>query len=313
MNNVHNFNAYAEAKHKRFIPSAVPLANNADAMLLHNLNSPLTFKVWERPLWYEGRTGTKFDNTKHKGLVRMLDDKPVCLNVVRDTYKVVQNDELFNAIHDGLSKTLSRADFASAQIKDRVSYGGAVCFREYIFPDIAVVSPEDDKIAFRVIVQNGFGTGAIKLYAGAIDFFCTNGLILGEYSSTYAKHTSGVTLGRFTKAVEASVDIFWKNRDMYTKLRQHKVQSDEMVQEWFQEQFSERLGMKLYRQYLIEKASRNGGGSLWAVYSAMTHFASHNSGEFGLRNTVNDHEASTMISRENQVHSAQKNIYTLAA
>lgn len=275
-----------------------PVNNDTD-MILHDLESPLTFKAYERPLWYEGKSGTKFNNTKHKALVRMYNDAPLCLNVVRDTYKVVQNDELFGAIHDGLSTGLSRDEIKSARIRDRISYGGALCFREYIFPDIAIESPERDKIAFRVIVQNGFGTGAIKLLAGAIDFFCTNGLVLGEYTTTYAKHTKGLTISRFEDAVRGSVHMFWKNRDFYGQLAGKKVLNDDAVSKFFADNFGDRLGARLYHQYLREASQR--GKTLWAVYSALTYYSSHASGDFSLRNTGNDHAAASMIQRENNV------------
>lgn len=270
-----------------------------DDMLLHNLHSPLMFTAYERPLWYEGRTGNRFNNTKHKALIRMKDDAPVCLNVVRDTYKVVQNDELFDAIHEGLRSGVTSSELRTAKIKDSISYGGALCFREYVFPDISFASPERDKIAFRVIIQNGFGTGSIKLLAGAIDFFCTNGLVIGEYTSTYAKHTKGLQISRFKQAVEGSVHMFWKNKDMFADLAGRKVLNDKAVLAWLTDKFGDRLGARLHHQYLSEVQTR--GRTLWAVYSALTYYSSHSNGEFSLRNTGNDHAAATMIKRENDV------------
>lgn len=270
-----------------------------DAMLAHDLNSPIMFKAFERPLYYEGKNGDKFGNTNHKALVRMLNDEPYCLNVVRDTYKVVQNDELFAVIHRGLANGLSRDELSSARIRDKIAYGGAQCFREYIFPDIAVESPERDKIAFRVVVQNGFGTGSIKVLAGAIDFFCTNGIVIGEYTRTYVKHTKGLQISRFEEVVRGSVQLFWKQRDFYGDLAKRKVLNDDAVLGFYIQHFGERLGHRLHHQYLTEAAKR--GNNLWAVYSALTYYASHNAGEFSLRNTGNDHAAATMMQRENNV------------
>ena len=56
---------------------------------------------------------------------------------------------------------------------------------------------------------------------------------------------------------------------------------------------------KLLIQYNREAYER--GQSAWALYSALTHYASHNSGNFNLRNTGVDHEAQTMQRREEQV------------
>ena len=265
------------ARQLRSMDALGSLARNEDDMLLHDLNSPLTFTAYERPLFYEGYGGARFDNTKHKALVRVMNDRPVCLNVVRDTYRVVQNNELFSAIHKGIVSQVSKDEISTVRIKDRISYGGAICFREYIFPDIAIESPERDRIAFRIIIQNGFGTGAIKLLAGAIDFFCTNGLVIGDYTRTYAKHTKGLQISRFEEAVRGSVHMFWKNRDLYDGLAKTKVMSDDAVSGWFVSKFGERLGARLYRQYLIEASLR--GKTLWAVYSALTYYSSHADGK----------------------------------
>lgn len=272
-------------------------------------HSPLAFTAYERPLYYKGRDGTEYSNTKHKALVRVWEGAPVTLNVVRDTYKVVQNDELFETIHKALLKTLDADDFKSMFIRDKVSYFGAVCFREYVFPNIAFASPEREKIAFRIVIQNGFGTGAIKLLAGAIDFFCTNGVVIGDYTSTYAKHTKGLELSKFSQAVEGSVHVFWKNRELFEELGRRKVLNDDHVQKWFEDRFGERLGARLHRQYLIEAATR--GRTLWAVFSAMTYYASHTEGQFGVRNTGNDHTAATLFSREQQVRRIMQDRDTL--
>lgn len=282
------------------VQTRLPLGDRrGDKRLLHDLLSPLYFHAYERPLWYEGKTGTKYDNTKHKALVRMVDEKPVCLNVVQNTYKVIQNAELFAAIDAGLASGISEREIETASIRDKTSYNGAICFREYVFPEISFASPEGDKIAFRVVVQNGFGTGSIKLYAGAIDFFCTNGVVIGDYTSTYAKHTKGVSLLKFENAVRGAVDLFWKNKDLYADLKGKKVLADATVKIWMEHNFGDLLGDRLYHQYLVECQSR--GRNLWAVYSALTYYSSHVNGNFGLRNTGNDHEASTMMKRENTI------------
>lgn len=268
--------------------------------LVQEVASPLMFKAYERPLWYEGQTGTKYDNTKHKALVRMGDNGPVCLNVVNNSYKVVQNQELFEAIDNGMHKVLTSKEISNAEIVDNMSFGGAKCFRKYVFKNIAVESPERDTICFQIIIENGFGTGAIKLHAGAIDFFCTNGMILGEYTSVYAKHTTGVQIQKFEHAVEMAVDVFWKNRNLWADMRKKRLKGTDEVHAWLKEKFSERLGTKLFHQYLIETRVR-GGNTMWALYSALTHYASHEK-SFPTRATLNDHTAATMVKRQIEVH-----------
>lgn len=279
-----------------------PIQQSAPTLPTTTPSSPLLFHAYERPLWYEGKSGDKFADTNHKALVRFDEaaQKPVCLNVVRNTYKVVQNGELFDAVEKGLIDGLGTHAITNARIVDKIARNGMLCYRQYIFDDISVPSPERDKIAFRVIIQNGFGGSAIKLHAGAIDFFCMNGMILGDYVSEYAKHTSGVKLTRFTDVVHMASDVFWKNRDTWNELRQTHIRSDDTVHAWMIEHFGERLGIKLFRQYLIEKKAR-GGSHLWAVYAALIYYSTYDTGEFTLRQTKNDHAAETMLKRELKV------------
>lgn len=296
MSTVANINAYRQASQPAHAPTETEqFFNKFD-------NGPLDFVAYERPLWYEGATGTRYSNTGHKALVRMKDGTPTTLNVVRETYKVVQNRELFDAIHSGLLAALEPRDLIGAQIKDKIAYDGTQCFREYIFPNVRVESPERDNIMFRVIVQNGFGTGAIKLFSGAIDAFCWNGMVIGEYTRTYAKHTKGVQISKFDEAVRGSIHMFWKQRDLYKELAGKKVLDPKLVEDFFTHNFGDRLGARLYHQYQIEATKR--GYTLWAVYSAMTHYASHADDNFPTRNTGNDHLAATMMKRENDVRNA---------
>jgi hypothetical protein len=55
------------------------------------------------------------------------------------------------------------------------------------------------------------------------------------------------------------------------------------------------------RQFLIECQSH--GRTVWALYSAATYYATSNAGEFAVRETNNDHTATTLLNREQQIRS----------
>lgn len=274
---------------------------------LHKPQSPIMFTAVERPLFFTARE-RQYD-ADHKALVRYKDDDhPILLNVVRNTYKMVQNHELFTQVENGLRSQLSRSEYERAEVYDHMAYGGATCMREYRFPDISVSSPDNDKIMFRVIASNGFGTGSLKVFGGAIDMFCTNGMIIGQFVRAYAKHTSGVKISKFDTVVRGAVDMFWKNATFWGKMASMKVMDDDRVFKWLEHRFGERLAKKLMHQYRIECQSR--GRSIWALYSALTYYASHADGEFSLRNTKNDHAAATMLKREEQVRNVSHDLIT---
>lgn len=270
--------------------------------------SPIEFDVLERPITFAGKTGSMYNVDDFKALVRLHPETnaPVALNVVRSTYKTVQNKELFDAVNTGVSLALRGVgpDYTEGdvialrdmQVRDRISYLGVESFREYVFPNVSCRSPQGDSIAFRIIVQNSFGSGAIKLYAGAIDFYCTNGLILGNYISLYKKHTSGLKLASFTNHVQAALEVFHKNVGLYEHMANTSLlgREDEVLN-WLTHKFGERLANKLMDMYLHETGYR--GANFWALFSALTRYASHTD-VIPVRNTKNDHEASTLLGRE---------------
>ena len=280
--------------------NVISLRGNAIEQTAPSTTSPIMFTAYERPLWYEGKTGTKFGNTGHKALVRMINDKPVCLNVVGEGYKLVQNAELFELVERQLTGSLQSTQLDNMVIKDQIAFNGAVCMREYRFPNINVPTPENNLIHFKVNVYNGFGTGSIKLLAGGEDQICTNGMVRFHGDATYAKHTKGLELARFDKVVTRAIDLFWHERSKWSMLQKTVIRDEKKVHDWLIEKFGERLGNKLFHQYNVERMSR-GGNNLWALYSALTYYASHDTGEFTLRKTGNDHAAATMMKRQLEV------------
>ena len=49
--------------------------------------------------------------------------------------------------------------------------------------------------------------------------------------------------------------------------------------------------------------SQERGQTVWALRSALTYYASHNSTAFGVRNTGTDSEAAVLYGRENEISS----------
>jgi hypothetical protein len=161
--------------------------------------SDLYFDVWERPAYYKGQDGY-YEDASHKHIVRLHKDKPVSLGVVGRNYKLLKNRELCEGIEDTFMDTLSKEELHGVSRRDRVSYMGATSIRDYIFPSIAApIESRKSDIAFRAIVINGYdGTSSFKFYHGAIDFFCSNGMVTGSYDMIVKRHTSGLQVPRLT-------------------------------------------------------------------------------------------------------------------
>ena len=285
--------------------------------------SELYFDVWERPAYFIG--GAKqnsnlldlvegqnikdshpnyYQDADHKHIVRLWNGKPISIGVVGKNYKLLKNRELCESIEDIFMESLTEEELHGVTRTDNISYMGGTCIRDYIFPAItADIGSQSSTIAFRVIIVNGYdGSSSFKFYHGAIDFFCTNGMVSGSYDMIMRKHTSGLVVPKLTDKLRKSIDIFYKQADQWKHWVGKEI-SDEQAEEVFKAMpnISERRVNQLMRQFRIEVQTH--GPTVWALYSAATYYASSNEGEFAVRETNSDHKASTLLNREQQVRS----------
>ena len=269
-----------------------------------NPDSELYFKVWERPAYYKGRDDAYYEDPGHKHIVRLWKDEPVSIGLVGKNYKLLDNKKLFDSMEDTFIECLTKEELNGVQRRDNISYMGGTVIRDYIFPNIKVdIKSRQSDIAFRAIVVNGYdGSSSFKFYHGAIDFFCTNGMVSGLYDMTVKRHTSGLQIPRLTDKLRNSIDVFYKQADQWSKWVGKEI-SDENAEECFKvmPNVSERRVAQLMHQFRIECSSH--GRTVWALYSAATYYATSNKGQFGVRETDNDHTASTLLNREQQVRS----------
>ena len=266
--------------------------------------SELYFPVWERPAYFKGRDDTYYEDPNHKHIVRLWGDEPISIGTVGRNYKLLKNKELYEGIEDTLMETLSEEELNGVERRDRLSYMGGTSIRDYIFPNIEVdIESLRSSIAFRVIVVNGYdGSSSFKFYHGAIDFFCTNGMVSGLYDMTVKKHTAGLQIPKLTDKLRNSIDVFYKQAEQWRKWVGKEI-SDEAAEECFKAMpnISERRVLQLMHQFRIECDSH--GRTVWALYSAATFYATSDRGQFSVRATNNDHGASTLLNRERQVRS----------
>jgi hypothetical protein len=272
-----------------------------------NQQSRIMFPVAERKVGWLTRAGAYDPIRSHKAIIRTTEggDGVHVLNVVGATYKLIHNKELFGHIESTLCKKMQPDALDGVQVHDKVSGFGRVCMREYVFPNIKCRLTGGirhhravSEIAFRLIVQNGYGGSALRIHAGAIDFYCTNGMISGEYQSTYHKHTAGLVVSGIDATVERALDTFANSHQKWTRWVDTPVGHEQAMQLFRDLATSDKLRDNLSQQYLRDRDER--GDNLWAVYSTLTYYASHNDGDFKLRNTVEaqDTVASTMLQRE---------------
>ena len=263
--------------------------------------SPLYFRVYERPVFFGGKT-KQYTLPDHKAIVRIVDEKkPICIGLVGKNYKVIRNQELCQEVERTLVETLTDAELRGVQTKDSMSYHGGMCFRQYMFPAITTSVGDRSVANFRIIIVNGYdGSSSFKLYSGAIDSFCENGMVSGVFDMMIKRHTAGLTLPNIAERVRRSIDIFYKQAEQW-KYWVGKEITEEQAYECLcaMPNASARRVEQLMRQYAIECLTH--GKTVWALYSAATYYASHTEGEFKVRETPQDHTTATLLNREKQI------------
>ena len=268
-------------------------------------DSDLYFDVYEYPLLIPSAkadigNSNLFPVHSHKALVRKGPREPVIINVVGSGYKLVQNKELLKTVEDKFLNEFRADQLEDVRVSDRLSYYGRECFRDYFFPNIKIKSPEGRDVAFRIMIANSYGGTSFRLIVGAIEWYCTNGMVIGEYDIFYHRHTRGLTLDKINVRIKSAIDIFFKYGETMTKWYKRTITDAEAL-EFLTEHsgFSQRKAEAMFRQWLLESEQR--GKNVWALYSALTYYSSHNTGEFTMRDTKSDHQAATMVKREREV------------
>lgn len=259
-------------------------------------SSKILFPVGERKVGWQQRDGGYHEVGDYKAIIRLNEkgDNAHLLNIVGANYKLIHNKELFTTIEDAMLSEMSSTDLHGVEVKDKVSGLGKTCYREYIFPSVRrrLANTVGD-LGFRIIVQNGYGGSALRIHAGAIDFFCTNGMVRGEYVSTYKRHTKGVVIGNLNKTIHAAFAEFAETVKEAATWSQTPVTHDKAMNLFRELATSDKMYDGLADQYVRELDTR--GRNLWAVYSALTYYASHPEGAFMMRRSVEEQDMTATV------------------
>lgn len=257
------------------------------------------FPVAERPLFAQGRE-VGIDCPDHKAIIRAYRGAPAVLGVVGRDYKVLPTREAVDSMVEALEQALPLSAFDGAVRRDLVAYKGAMTAVEIVLPalggDVETTNGFKSRTAFRVILRNTYdGTGSVRLLTGLIDFFCTNGALVGDVDVGAFRHTKGLSVERLVKQVERSVERFAADMGRIRAWARHGVDR-EMVAEALKHLpgMSDRRQERLLAAYDREVGVR--GNNFWSLMSALTADATHGA----VRDTGNDHAAATILDRQVQ-------------
>lgn len=227
------------------------------------------------------------------------------LGIVGNGFTCASHGDFYRGVMDTLTENLEPSDMMNANYKWRTARNGAWTMLDITLPDMQVEISTDKHsttLGNRIISLHGIdGSCSNQVYFGAIDFFCINGCIRGDYDKVRKKNTSNFSLDNFIYELNRS------RRDFYDEAAKMQVwaQTDLKyvnVQSLLEEMISSRRkAEKMYQLYCHEASQR--GHNKWALYSAFTNYASYadERNGFNLRNTGHDTQAISMFTREQEV------------
>lgn len=298
-----------------------PTANVADTF--GSLDDQLLFDVHSAPLEINGRQALAAPSGQQRVVYREIDNlnNPyqngpdyIALGVVGDDYPVKSHRDYFPALLDVLHDTLPREFVADAIINTKVAHHGAFALLDVALPNsrVAIETRQGFRtdIAMRSIMWHGLaGTHSNNVLFGNIDFFCTNGMIVGDFTRVKRKNTKNFSLTRFAREVEVATGAW------YEQARTLQVMANTVITiEQGRQVINDILGNtdpedrkkqretkadKMFTLFVEEAQTR--GANVFALLSAFTNYSSHTDNGFALRDTGSDHGAVTMLNREVEV------------
>jgi hypothetical protein len=299
-----------------------PTANNV-AETFGSLDDRLLFDVHSAPLEINGRQALAAPSGQQRVVYREIDNlnNPyqngpdyIALGVVGDDYPVKSHREYFPALLDVLHDTLPREFVADAIINTKVAHDGAFALLDVALPNSRVTIETRQgfrtDIAMRSIMWHGLaGTHSNNVLFGNIDFFCTNGMVIGDFTRVKRKNTKNFSLTRFAREVEAATGAW------YEQARTLQIMANTVITiEQGRQVINDILGNtdpsdrkkqrdskadKMFTLFVDEAQTR--GANVFALLSAFTNYSSHTDNGFALRDTGSDHGAVTMLNREVEV------------
>lgn len=227
------------------------------------------------------------------------------IGVVGDTFNCASHKDFFHGVQDTMTETLSSDELSDAKVSWKRARQDAWALMDIQLPNtVAKIATDrhETTVSQRIIALHGIdGSCSNQVFFGAIDFFCTNGMIRGEHDKVRRKNTSNFTMDRFISDLRNSRQDFYKQTEQLQRWAETSLATVD-VRAFLEKLLkSDRTADKMFTLYNQEVGIR--GRNMFALYSAFTNYATYadERNGFAMRNTGNDTEAVTMFNRENKV------------
>lgn len=259
------------------------------------------FPVVERDCVWIDKTGGK-NSTGKKAIVACLEDKsPQLIGLVGEDYKLLHNRDVYVAIAQVIAGNNTKVKMYCDRNLSRT-------FFDVTFNDI-YVTLNDHRINFRAIFWNGYAGSSLGLYAGAINFFCMNGMITGVYETKWKRHTKSLDTKVIKDWLHVGISTYQKQTKNWFEYGMREITFNTALNlfERFDEKRTDDMS-ELYRT----KYTPTYGPTLWSALNCMTDVATHFD-KYKKRKVTSSTEHSSAFSRLIQAEKVVGDYYTSLA
>jgi len=247
-----------------------------------------------------------FEPTKVEGKKYVINSETdEYLAVVGDSFTCASHRDFFSGVKRVVTENLTPYECEGMITSWSIAHKNAWAMMNMTLPKVTakiISDRHETNIAQRIIALHGIdGSCSNQVYFGAIDFFCTNGMIRGEHDKVRRKNTSNFTMQRFETSLRKSTQSFYEQSETLKSWAKKRLYMYEVRQALEKLIKSERKVDKMLNLYSQESTVR--GQNAWALYSAFTNYASYadERNGFSLKESKVDSAAVSMFSREHEV------------
>ena len=249
---------------------------------------------------------TRTEKTRMQGKKYVINnDTDEVLGIVGSKFNSVTHREFYDKVCRTMAEQLGDDAMKDVQVRWNTARNGAFAMLDASMPSTKAVITTDKQqteISQRVIALHGVdGLCSNQVFFGAIDFFCTNGMIRGEHDKVRRKNTTNFSMDTFIRELENANSDFYSQAEQLQEWARTPLEYNSVRDMLHSLMGSEKKGDKMLGLYGQEIQTR--GHNAFALYSAFTNYASYadERNGFKLRDTGNDTNSISMWGREQEV------------
>lgn len=264
-----------------------------DTKRLINLDESLLFDI--------GYEKTRLASKKY--VMNINEDKPI--GIVGNSFNTTSHKIFINGVENVIKENRNPYELENAKVKISTAKDNAVMIADITLPNVTTTVTTDKHtttIAERIIALHGVdGSMSNQVFFGAIDFFCTNGQIRGEYDKVRRKNTSRFSIDTFIDELQNAKQDFYaqsKKLQSWANIKLDGLDVADIIKGIVK---SDRKAEKMNLLYQNEVVNR--GANVFSLYSAFTNYSSYadERNGFKLKEMGNDTASLSMWNREQEV------------